>query len=65
MRHRRCDTRCLNALPSSPCSCACGGRNHGQGDVWPADDPRRATIAHVSNHLKQHEENDEQLTLTL
>ena len=65
MTHRRCDSRCLNALPSSPCSCACGGRNHAQGHVWPAEDPRRRTIPTVAgpSRMKQHEENAEQLTL--
>lgn len=64
--HRRCDDRCLNASPHSPCSCACGGKNHAQGGIWPADDPRRRTIHYTSGaRLKQDEENDQQLALAI
>ena len=32
--HRRCDSRCVNAV-SLKCSCACEGRNHGTGkQIW-------------------------------
>jgi hypothetical protein len=27
----KCNARCLNALPTSPCSCSCGGHNHAGG----------------------------------
>lgn len=29
---RKCDSRCRNARPGSPCSCQCGGSNHGLGE---------------------------------
>jgi hypothetical protein len=68
-RHRRCDSRCVNAHPGSPCSCQCGGRNHAGG--YQPDDPtqpRRSAPTSYHRHgaaLRQHEANDEQLTLTL
>jgi hypothetical protein len=36
-RHRSCDQRCRNADPTSPCSCDCGGANHGAD--WQAPPP--------------------------
>ena len=66
-RHRRCDHRCVNAQHGSPCSCQCGGRNHAgawhpdptTGAPHPAPPGRWATSRH------QHDENADQLTLTL
>jgi hypothetical protein len=68
-RHRRCDARCVNASPGSPCSCQCGGRNHAGGaqDDDPQQPRRSAPAGHYRHGapLRQHEANDEQLTLTL
>lgn len=66
-RHRRCDARCINAQPGSPCSCQCGGRNHA-GAWQPAPttgQPRPMPVTHRHQAMKQHEPNDEQLSLIL
>jgi len=67
MRHRRCDARCVNAQPGSPCSCQCGGRNH--AGAWQPDpttgEPRPMPTGHRhGTALRQHEEADDQLALT-
>ena len=66
-RHRRCDARCVNAQPGSPCSCQCGGRNHAGG--YQPDDPtqprRQAPAGHRHGAaLRQYEESTDQLALT-
>jgi hypothetical protein len=66
-RHRRCDARCVNAQPGSPCSCQCGGRNH--AGAWQPDPttgtPHPAPPGRWTPSRHQHEPNADQLTLTL
>jgi hypothetical protein len=66
-RHRRCDSRCVNAHPGSPCSCQCGGRNHAGGaqdDEHTYLTQRAQAERHRRAALRQHEESTDQLALT-
>lgn len=67
MRHRRCDHRCINAQPGSPCSCQCGGRNH--AGAWQPDPttgaPRTPPPGRGTTHRQHQEENADQLQLIL
>lgn len=66
-RHRRCDHRCLNAQPGSPCSCQCGGRNH--AGAWQPDPttgaPRPPAPGHRHTTRHTHQDDADQLQLIL
>jgi hypothetical protein len=65
MRHRRCDSRCVNAQPGSPCSCQCGGRNH--AGAWSPDpttgQPRTPPPGRWTTTRHEPEHDPNQLTL--
>lgn len=38
---RKCDARCYNAKPASPCGCCCGGMNHAKGKQEAIENTRK------------------------
>lgn len=72
-RHRRCDARCVNAQPGSPCSCQCGGQNHACGWIQDpttgrlerARPPRRTWTGGPTPTRHPHQDDADQLQLTL
>ena len=43
----RCDAKCHNAKPGTPCDCICGGSNHGVGEKQAVENVRQYTQAKI------------------